>query len=43
MAIPFYALANRGRSCQEVWAAQAGVARSSAWWLGALYRRWTPR
>lgn len=42
-AIPFYALANRGKSCQEVWAAQQGLVPSSAWWLGALYRRYAPR
>ena len=37
-AIPFYALANRGRSWQEVWVEQEGVKPSDDWWLGALYR-----
>jgi hypothetical protein len=37
-ALPFYALANRGRSAQEVWVEQAGLKPTSDWWLGALYR-----
>ncbi|MCZ7634794.1 MAG: hypothetical protein M5U12_01210 [Verrucomicrobia bacterium] len=38
LAIPFYALANREPSAQEVWVEQAGLKSSDAWWLGALYR-----
>jgi DUF1680 family protein len=38
LAVPFYALANRGKSAQEVWVAQAGLKATDAWWLGALYR-----
>jgi hypothetical protein len=38
LAIPFYALANRAKSTQEVWARQAGLRHTDAWWLGALYR-----
>jgi DUF1680 family protein len=37
-AIPFYALANRGRSSQEVWVEQANLRPADDWWLGALYR-----
>jgi DUF1680 family protein len=37
-AIPFYALANRGKSSQEVWVDQQGLKRTNEWWLGALYR-----
>jgi uncharacterized protein len=36
-AIPFYALANRQKSSQEVWIAQRGVKPSSAWWEGRVY------
>jgi hypothetical protein len=42
-AIPFYALANRAKSCQEVWVAQKGLAPGAEWWLGALYRVLDPR
>jgi uncharacterized protein len=38
LAIPFYALANRGKSSQEIWVSQRGLKRDEAWWLGALYR-----
>ena len=38
LAIPFYALANRGPSAQEVWVEQPGLKSGDAWWLGALYR-----
>ena len=38
LAVPFYALANRGASAQEVWAVQRGLKPSAAWWLGELYR-----
>lgn len=38
LAIPFYALANRGKSAQEVWAVQRGAPPGSSWWLGQLYR-----
>ena len=37
-AIPFYALANRGKSVQEVWVSQPGVSSGDAWWEGRLYR-----
>jgi hypothetical protein len=37
-AIPFYALANRGKSAQEVWVEQAGLKPGADWWLGSLYR-----
>ncbi len=42
-AIPFYALANRENSCQEVWRPQQGFAASPHWWLGELYRPQTRR
>jgi DUF1680 family protein len=42
-AIPFYALANRGKSAQEVWVEQRGLQRSDDWWLGALYRPFLQR
>lgn len=38
-AIPFYALANRRNSTQEVWVKQEGPGPDSRWWLGKLYRR----
>jgi hypothetical protein len=38
LAIPFYALANREASTQEVWAVQRGLKASTEWWLGALSR-----
>jgi len=38
LAIPFYALANREASTQEVWVVQRGLKASTEWWLGALYR-----
>ena len=37
-AIPFYTLANRGKSTQEVWVEQKDLHPSSDWWLGTLYR-----
>lgn len=37
-AVPFYALANRGKSTQEVWVNQRGLKRDDSWWLGRLYR-----
>jgi DUF1680 family protein len=37
-AIPFYALANRAKSTQEVWATQRGWKPGDAWWEGRLYR-----
>jgi DUF1680 family protein len=37
-ATPFCALANRGRSAQEVWVEQEGWKSGEGWWLGALYR-----
>jgi hypothetical protein len=41
-AMPFYVLANRGNSCQEVWVPQDGWQPTSAWWEGKLYRAWRP-
>ena len=38
LAIPFYALANREKSAQEVWIAQRGIKPIATWWLGSLYR-----
>lgn len=38
LAIPFYVMANREKTVQEVWAAQTGVKQSQRWWLGELYR-----
>jgi DUF1680 family protein len=40
-AVPFYALANRGASCQEVWVRQDGWQPNPSWWEGRLYRPWT--
>jgi DUF1680 family protein len=37
-AIPFYTLANRGKSSQEVWVEQRGLKQTDDWWLGSLYR-----
>jgi hypothetical protein len=37
-AIPFFAMANRGDSTQEVWVEQENLAVTGEWWLGALYR-----
>ncbi|MFO1497790.1 MAG: glycoside hydrolase family 127 protein [Verrucomicrobiota bacterium] len=37
-AVPFYALANRGKSTQEVWIEQAGLKTNDVWWQSALYR-----
>jgi DUF1680 family protein len=37
-AIPFYALANRGQSAQEVWVEQQDLKGTDEWWLGGLYR-----
>jgi DUF1680 family protein len=38
MAVPFYALANREKSTQEVWVNQRGYKPGDAWWEGRLYR-----
>ncbi len=38
VAIPFYAMANRAKSVQEVWIMQRGWKASEAWWEGRLYR-----
>lgn len=38
LAIPFYAMANRGKSTQEVWTSKRGWKPSEAWWEGRLYR-----
>jgi DUF1680 family protein len=40
VAIPFYALANRQKSTQEVWVNQSGMTPDDRWWEGNLYRRW---
>lgn len=37
-AIPFYALANREKSAQEVWVAQRNLKLDDSWWAGRLYR-----
>ncbi len=37
-AIPFYGLANRQKSSQEVWVEQKGMKPGAAWWEGRLYR-----
>ena len=37
-ALPFYALANRAKSSQEVWVKQRDFKSDSAWWAGELYR-----
>jgi DUF1680 family protein len=42
LAIPFYALANRAKSSQEVWAAQRDFKPDPHWWLGELYRPYRP-
>jgi len=41
-AIPFYALANREQSNQEVWLPQEGKTENRQGWQGRLYRRWQP-
>ena len=41
-AIPFYVLANRERSNQEVWLPQQGKTESRQGWEGRLYRQWQP-
>lgn len=38
VAIPFYAMANRAKSVQEVWVTQRQGKPSNAWWEGRLYR-----
>ena len=38
LAVPFFALANRGKSAQEVWVEQDGLEATADWWLGELYR-----
>jgi hypothetical protein len=42
LAIPFYTLANRTKSSQEVWAKQRSLKPSDAWWEGQLYREVLP-
>jgi len=39
LAIPFYTLANREKSSQEVWAIQRNLRLNDSWWEGRLYRR----
>ena len=38
MAVPFYAMANREKTAQEVWVRQRGMKPGDAWWEGHLYR-----
>ena len=38
VAIPFYTMANRAKSVQEVWTTQRGWKPSDTWWEGGLYR-----
>jgi hypothetical protein len=38
LAIPFYALANRSKSAQEVWTPQRSLKPDNSWWTGRLYR-----
>ena len=38
VAVPFYAMANREKTVQEVWTIQRGLKPSDAWWEGRLYR-----
>ncbi len=38
VAIPFYTMANRAKSVQEVWTTQRGWKPSDTWWEGRLYR-----
>ena len=38
LAVPFYAMANREKTVQEVWTVQRGLKPSDAWWEGRLYR-----
>ncbi len=38
LAVPFFALANRGPSTQHVWVLGRDAKPSEAWWLGGLYR-----
>jgi DUF1680 family protein len=38
LAIPFYTLANREKSWQEVWLVQHGIPADLSWWEGRLYR-----
>ena len=38
LAVPFYALANRDTSWQEVWLTQHGLPADASWWEGRLYR-----
>jgi len=40
VAVPFYAMANRDKSSQEVWATQSKPQTNESWWLGQLYRPW---
>jgi len=42
-AIPFYTLANREKSNQEVWLPQKGKTESRQGWEGRLYRQWRPQ
>lgn len=38
VAIPYYTMANREKSTQEVWTTQQGLQLDHSWWKGRLYR-----
>jgi uncharacterized protein len=38
LAIPYYAMANRGKSTQEVWVGEPDLKVAEDWWPGTLYR-----
>ena len=42
LAIPYYAMANRGNATQRVWLAQNDMPTEQAGWDGRLYRAWSP-
>lgn len=42
-AVPFFTLANRGKSTQEVWVKQRGWQPGETWWEGRLYRSLKPQ
>jgi uncharacterized protein len=41
-AIPYYAMANREKSHQEVWLSQQGLVETTDGWYGRLYRTLNP-
>jgi hypothetical protein len=42
VAIPFYSLANRGKSSQDVWQNQDAKRETATGWQGVLYREYRP-